>query len=119
MKEKKKMVASNFKKPNKKEGKKSFRLPKKLLILISLTEIDEKEGSFSDFERYLGHYSPKPEVREILKLLLEKEILTFKERVTNANLYRLDQKKLIDFIMSMDEMLLIHSFYEKHHTIMI
>lgn len=103
---------------DKERANKTFFLPRKVEFLLRLSLLKEKTISITDFEKMLGFKNPQPDVRLVFKLLIDEGIITYSDTIYNIDLYKIDFKKLVDYIDElrfMEE--LIHRFYQEHHWV--
>lgn len=85
---------------------KILTLTKRQEFLVKLAKLKIKKTQkimFSDIERALNFKNPQPDLREILKELVDLKILIFDSKDRHGyNIYVLDNKKLLEFIFNSD-----------------
>ncbi|MGQ4874315.1 MAG: hypothetical protein ACP6IY_09625 [Promethearchaeia archaeon] len=80
-----------------------FVMPKRVefLLILSKTKI-KKPYSFSDFERELGYKLPRTDLRNVLKCLINNNVLTLIDTIGGFNRYKLNYRKLNQFIQKLE-----------------
>lgn len=94
-----------------------LQLPRRLFFLIKLSYFKGKSASISDYERYLGYHSPQPDVRETLQFLIEKEILIYYGKLLWVKQYKLNIKKLRDFLDELPAINELYEYFNEHHIV--
>lgn len=101
-------------------NEKQLIIPKRVLFLIKLSFYKGKNGCLSDYVRYLGYNDRelyRPDVWEVLRFLVNNEILIFNGKERNIKLYKLNKKKLIKFIDNLEISKKYYSYFDHHKTI--
>ena len=93
-------------------------MPRRLVFLLKISFYEDKKiFSCSDLERYLGYKTGQPDVREILKLLEEKHILIFVDKLFGVKRYKLDRKMLRDYIDEIPAVNLLYDYFKIFHIV--
>ena len=81
----------------------NFKPQRRLSFILALVDCNKhRTYNFADFERLVGYITPQPDIREVANILLEKEILVFKEKILGVKYYKINRKLLIKLIKTFD-----------------
>ena len=95
-----------------------LQMSRRMKFLILLTYYKRnKLSNFSDFERFLGYETPQPDIRQLLDFLIEKEILIFYDKIYNIKRYKLNTKKLYNYIKELESYQMFYKLIDTKYTI--
>lgn len=100
------------------ESDKLFHTPKRIEVLLKVALLDhKKEYNFSDIARELNYAQRRPDLREVLRFLVENSIMEFshQESILNTKFYRIVKKRIRDFIDELELSQLYYQFHNKYH----
>lgn len=81
------------------ENELKFNLNSNVKYLLLLYDFNVNESfTFSDIEKYFKFVNPQPKIRQLLKLLLDNNIIYTHNRIGRFYSYKLNIKKLSNFI---------------------
>lgn len=94
-----------------------FSPPRNINSLIKISLLKRwKKYSFVDLEKELGYKEPQPDVRRVLKFLLENDFLVQSEVLGPRFVrYKINQRKLKKYIDSLEITNLFYRFFSRYH----
>jgi hypothetical protein len=93
-----------------------FDNPRMIKFLLKLSYIDEKERyCISDLERYLFSKTCQPDIRRLIEFLIEKRIFTKVSKQFNITMYKINIKKLTDYIDELNVASEWYDYFNTHH----
>lgn len=73
------------------------------LYKLLKSEITKNPFTFSEVEESLGYKNPQPDLREIMKLLVDLKIFKFYKKERHGyNIYVFDEKKFLEWLYNSD-----------------
>lgn len=92
-----------------------FSPTRRLRFLIRLSLMGRTTDTFVGFEKRLGFSAPQPDLREVLKELVAKDILLPVE--DSQSRYCLKQGRLKKYIDSLEATRLFYDYFSEHHLV--